>query len=381
MNGDVIVSNIWFDLSPHTVIACFPKVDCQPASGYNSKYKNRVEARPYFGRKDNVWQLLLLHQTAFKYSLVSKLVTDMKKRWDIIGLGALTVDDLFYIDHYPRLNEKLPVKMTQRHGGGLAATALVAAARQGAKSAYCGRLGDDELSIYSLQELEREGVDTALIQHWKGAKPYHSIILVEIPSGSRVILYNSEGVVEPDSSLVTEELIANTRVLFIDNTVYESGVLAAIYARAHGIPVVADIESIDMPDLGKFLSLIDHLIVGIDAARNITHKETVEEMVQELSKAQRAASVVTDGVNGCWVSEYGKAIQHFPAYQVEVVDTTGCGDVFHGAYAAALVRGESIGKSIQVASASAAIKATCFGGREGIPNLNKVEEFIKLNER
>lgn len=303
----------------------------------------------------------------------------MDKRWDIIGLGALTVDDLLYIDHYPQLNEKIPVKMKQRQGGGLTATALVTAVHQGARSAYCGRLGDDELSLYSLQELEREGVDISLIQYWKGAKPIHSIVLVDIPSGSRVILYNSEGVMEPDSSVVTEALITSSRILFIDNTAYKSGLLAAGFAHKHGIPIIADIESINLPDLTGFLNLIDHLIVGIDTARAITHKQTVEDMVNELSNTQRAACVVTDGVNGCWYSEYGGAVHHFPAYQVAVVDTTGCGDVFHGAYAAALVRGESVSKSIQVASASAALKAICCGGRGGIPNLATVEDFLKLN--
>jgi len=88
---------------------------------------------------------------------------------------------------------------------------------------------------------------------------------------------------------------------------------------------------------------------------------------------------MTDGVNGFWYSEYEETVHHFPVYQVAVVDTTGCGDVFHGAYAAAFVRGESFRKSLQVASSSAALKATCYGGREGIPNLAKVEEFLKLN--
>jgi sugar/nucleoside kinase (ribokinase family) len=303
----------------------------------------------------------------------------MDKRWDIIGLGALAVDDLLYLDHYPQLNEKIPVKMKQRQGGGLTATALVTAAHQGARSAYCGRLGDDELSLYSLQELEREGVDTSPIQHWKGAKPFHAIILVDIPSASRVILFNSEGVGEPDSSVVTEDLITSSRILFIDNTAYKSGLLAAGFAHAHGIPVIADIESINLPDLNRFLNLIDHLIVGIDTARAITYKQTVDDMVYELSNPQRATCVVTDGANGCWYSEHGGIVHHFPAYQVPVVDTTGCGDVFHGAYAAALARGESVSKSVQVASASAALKATCRGGREGIPNLATVEDFLKLN--
>jgi sulfofructose kinase len=85
---------------------------------------------------------------------------------------------------------------------------------------------------------------------------------------------------------------------------------------------------------------------------------------------------VTAGERGCWYAEYDGPVQHFPAFQVEVVDTTGCGDVFHGAYIASLAQGESIGRAIQVASASAALKATSGGGRSGIPDRDTVDRFI-----
>ena len=300
----------------------------------------------------------------------------MEKRWDILGFGALAVDDILYLDHFPQANEKMPVRMKQRQGGGLAATAMVAAARQGSTAAYCGRLGDDELSLYSLQELEREGVDISITQRSSGYRPYYSVILVDMTSASRAILYSGEGVGEPDETVITEELIAQCRYLFIDNVTYHASLCAAGFARALGIPVIADIESIDLPDWKQFVRLVDHLIVGIDIARAMTQKESVVEMVQALANPKRAASVVTDGVNGCWSSEYGGPVRHLPAYIVDAVDTTGCGDVFHGAYAAALARGETTSQAIRVASASAALKATCCGGREGIPSVAKVEGFI-----
>ena len=102
-------------------------------------------------------------------------------------------------------------------------------------------------------------------------------------------------------------------------------------------------------------------------------------MVRELATPQSAAGVVTAGANGCWYSEHGGEVHHVPAYQVNVVDTTGCGDVFHGSYAAALARGESASRAVHVASASAAIKATLPGGRQGIPGLAAVEAFLKAN--
>src|SRR5512133_1642860 len=310
----------------------------------------------------------------------------MDKRWDILGFGTLAVDDILYLDHFPQPNEKMPVQQRQRQGGGLTATAMVAAARQGVRAAYCGRLGEDELSLYSLGELEREGVDISTTQRSSGSRPFHAVILVDVPAASRAILYSREGVGEPDETVVTQDLIAGCRFVFIDNNAYYAGLRAAGFARGLGIPVIADIESIELPDWRQFVRPVDHLIVGINTARAMTRAahapaEGVVEMVQALSNletpAPRAASVVTDGENGCWFSENGGPVQHFPAYRVAAVDTTGCGDVFHGSYAAALARGETVSRAIQLASASAAMKATCCGGREGIPGLEGLEQFIR----
>ena len=121
----------------------------------------------------------------------------MKKNWDILGIGIAAVDDLLYVDHYPQPDEKIAVKMKTRQGGGLTATALVAAARQGAKTAFCGCLDDNELSNFIFDEFVREGVDTSLIQKLPGSKPFHSTIIVDQSSGSRTIIYSNEGTFRP----------------------------------------------------------------------------------------------------------------------------------------------------------------------------------------
>jgi sugar/nucleoside kinase (ribokinase family) len=301
----------------------------------------------------------------------------MDKRWDVLGIGVVCVDDLLYLDHFPQPNEKIHIKMKQRQGGGLTGTAIVAAARQGAKAAYCGRLGDDELSQYSLRELEHEGVDTSPTQFSAVNTPSYSVILVDMSCGSRAILSDVSSIKEPDLSVITDALISSSRVLLIDYLSHQAGLRAAEIAHAHGIPVVADLELASLKEVDLFLEQADHLVVGIEFASTFTHKQEVEHMVRELANPHRAACVVTAGANGCWYSEHGGEVHHLPAYQVNVVDTTGCGDVFHGAYAAALARGESVSRAVQVASASAALKAMCCGGREGIPNLVTVENFLK----
>ncbi len=300
----------------------------------------------------------------------------MKKRWDVLGIGTVTVDDLLYVDHHPHADEKLPLITRQRQGGGLTATALVTAARQGAATAYWGCLGDDELSRFTLQEFENEGVDVSQIQRVSGSRPLHSVIIVGNDSGSRSIIYDTEGFAEPKPDSICVEVLANTHVLFIDHYAYYSGMQAADIARSMGIPVVADIETSVLPDLDEFLKHVDHLIVGIGFAKTVSGEQDVEKMLCSLAGIGRAVTVITAGAEGCWYMEGKGDVMHYPAFRMVTVDTTGCGDVFHGAYAAAIARGDSIEHAVQIATASAGIKATRRGGRAGIPDLACVEDFL-----
>jgi sulfofructose kinase len=99
-------------------------------------------------------------------------------------------------------------------------------------------------------------------------------------------------------------------------------------------------------------------------------------MVQALAKAQRACTVITAGNRGCWYTEGNGNVCHYPAFKIDVIDTTGCGDVFHGAYATALALGEGVSQAIAIATASAGLKAARPGGRMGIPDMGTVKEFL-----
>jgi ribokinase len=304
----------------------------------------------------------------------------MDKRWDILGIGAVAVDDLIYVDHYPPADSKIRAQARQRYGGGLAGTALVTAARLGVFPAYCGILGDNELSHYTRQELEREGVDCSQIQVQAEAEPFHSTIIVAQSTVQRTVFSWAKGVIAVRPQDMTDELIAQCRVLFVDHTVVEAALRAVEIARRHNIPVVADIEAERHPRVYDLIPQIDHLILGVDFARKITGEEKPEDMARVLSSVGRACSVVTAGDQGCWYAERDGTVNHFPAFQVQPVDTTGCGDVFHGAYAACLAKGLSVENIIKIASASAAIKATQPGGRRGIPDWPAVQRFLQTKK-
>jgi sulfofructose kinase len=301
--------------------------------------------------------------------------------WDVLGFGVVAVDDLLYVDCYPPPDTKIRMRAQRREGGGLAGTALVAAARLGTKAAYGGILGDDEFSRFTIRELEREGVDCTPVLYRDEARPYRAVIIVDQSTGQRTIFYSADGVIERRPEEMAEELIARCRVLFVDFTVGDGGLRAIQLAHAHGIPVVGDIEQETVPGVETLMRQIDHLIIGVGLAGQLTGETQPDRMVRVLASAERACCVVTGGERGCWYSEHGAAVRHFPAYRVQVADTTGCGDVFHGAYAACIAQGESVPMAIKVATATAGLKATQPGGRTGIPNRATVDRFLREREK
>lgn len=300
----------------------------------------------------------------------------MGKIWDIFGVGTSAVDDLFVVDQFPQPDEKIPVRSFHRHAGGQTATALVAAARHGARTAFFTRLGEDELSRFTIAELQKEQVDCSFITISPDSQPFYAIVIIDESSASRTILFRSDGVLEPDMNRFNPDWIAQSRVLFIDNNIPYSILRAAQLAREAGVPVIADIESTTIPTLPALLPLIDHLIVSRSFAARLSGKNELENMMAALAPSTRLCTAITAGESGCWYQARGKPICHMPAYSVKVVDTLGCGDVFHGTYAAAIARGESIDRAIIIATASAGIKAAQPGGRTGVPSLADVEQFI-----
>lgn len=297
---------------------------------------------------------------------------------DVLGLGCVAVDDLKYVAAFPAADGKQQVIGRQRQCGGLTATALVAAARLGARCAFAGVLGDDDLSQFALACLRREGIDLTHVVRQPTARPIHSTIVVDETRQTRAILYDLEGAVGASPCEPSEDLIRAARVLFVDPLGVEGMIRAARIARAANVAVVADFESDEHPRFGELLALVDHLILSADFARRITGQDDPAAAVQALWSADRAAVVVTCGSAGCrYLTAESSRVVRQPAFAVEAIDTTGCGDVFHGAYAAALAVGMPPAERVRFASAAAAIKATVRGGQAGIPDRAAVERFLR----
>jgi sugar/nucleoside kinase (ribokinase family) len=268
------------------------------------------------------------------------------------------------------------IRRCERQCGGLTATALVAAARLGSRAAYAGTLGEDELSRFVCAQLAQEGVDVSLVRRRPDARPIHSIIIVDEGRLTRTIFYDLEAVYGAEPGWPDAGVIRAAGSLFVDHFGVEGMSWAARVAREAGVPVVADLERGEMPGFPELLALVDHLIVSHAFAALLTGEIELAVAATRLWRADRRAVVVTAGEEGCWyVTDDGPA-RHQPAFRVQAVDTTGCGDVFHGAYASALVRGLAIPDVIRFASAAAALKAMRRGGQAGIPDRREVEALL-----
>ena len=298
--------------------------------------------------------------------------------FDILGLGCAAVDDLCYVEHFPGPDANTPVLRRERQCGGLTATALVAAARLGAACAYAGSLGDDDLSHFVEDALRRAGVDIRSVVRRAAARPVYSVIVVDETAGTRNIFYDLQGAVGADAEQPAEEVVRAARVLFVDYLGLDGVMRAARIARAAGIPVVADMDGDVTPRLREVVALVDHLILSRAFAQKLTGLADPARSAAALWAAERRVVIVTEGERGCWYLEPGSPAEpvHCPAFRVPVVDTTGCGDVFHGAYAAALAQGAALADRVAFASAAAALKAMRRGGQSGVPTRATVEEFL-----
>ena len=296
------------------------------------------------------------------------------ERFDILGLGCAAVDDVLYVPSFPRADEKVKVARALRRCGGLTGAALVTAARMGATCAFAGCLGTDEASQCVADHFAREGIDVSHAPRLAAARVVTSTIVVGQDIGSRNIFYQADGLIGAHDDLPPDEVIRNTRVVFIDQYGMKGNLRAARLARSVGASVVADFEDGSDPGFQEVLGLVDHLIISKDFACRTMCAPDPAQAARALWQTSRAAVIITDGPNGCWSLSSGgdSTVRRHPAFLVTAKDTTGCGDVFHGAYAACLARGDCLEDRIRFASAAAALRA-----KEGkIPRRVAVEHFL-----
>ncbi|PKO15480.1 MAG: carbohydrate kinase family protein [Chloroflexi bacterium HGW-Chloroflexi-10] len=296
--------------------------------------------------------------------------------FDVLGLGMSTIDILTTVSHLPKSNEVYAAEEIHVQGGGPVATALVALSVLGANAAYSGTIAPDKWGEMILQEFSQYQINTREAHLTAFGSSPVSVILIEKDTGHRAILYKKSDLPELQPEYLTPKMIASAKILHLDGVHLQAAIHGAILARENNVPVSFDGGAGEIWDgIELLLPLVNILVVARQFATRVTGFEDPLLAGPELLKCGANEVVITDGEKGCWYWDKNLSL-HQPAFKVNVIDTTGAGDTFHGAYLYGYLQGWDPQKRLKFASAVAAIKCTRIGGRSGIPDRQQTEKFI-----
>ena len=297
---------------------------------------------------------------------------------DVIGLGASTVDILSLVDHLPEEDEDMRADDINVQGGGPVATALVTLARLGARTAMIDAIGDDWRGSLIRDEFQREGMPVQYLRIRGGSTSPASCILVKRDNGARSIMWAPGSAPELSASDLPKDAIASAKVLHVNGRHWEACMAAVRIARDAGVLVSFDGGAGRYrAQLDELVPLTDICIVARDFAEKYTRKSDLEDTAGKLLDAGPQLVVMTGGTAGSWVYPREGQAFHQPAYHMpRLVDTTGCGDSYHGAFLFGLLRGMELKRTAAFASAVAAINTQQLGGRRGLPTYDEVNAFL-----
>jgi sulfofructose kinase len=302
--------------------------------------------------------------------------------FDVVGLGCHAVDHLCLMDLFPPEDQKTQVEAIEMQGGGNVATALVTVTRLGGSAAFHAVVGDDPYRESIMVAFEKEKVNTDYLIVKQGSNPL-ALILINRKRGTRTIMYTKRGVPSLSADEVDRGLINRAKVLLIDFYYPEASLEAARIARTADIPVVVDAEK-PSALAADILEMCTHVIASCEFARHYTgvaEESDHETLLRAFADRLKSPFVcITLGREGAVALNHHAArlfLQH--AYTVDTVDTTGAGDVFHGAFAFFLARGETLEEAVRYAAACSAMKCRALGGRRGIPTMDELARFLEVH--
>lgn len=298
-----------------------------------------------------------------------------KQRSCIVGFGIACMDYIVVAPHTPPGGRSDATDFCIQ-GGGLTGTSIVAAARLGATTKLLGRLGADESGDQVVRDLREEGVDVDDLIQVPGAQSLVSVVIVDSETAERTIYSRLDVDIDCPADLINLQPVREADAVVLDPHWKEGAMLVVQTARAAGVPTVCDVNNpVRHKDL---LALCDYPIISRHAALRLVDTGDIGDALRAIRALGCRGAVITCGEDGAYYSgENGDG--HVPAFEVDAVDTTGAGDVFHGAFAFALTRGCGLRDCVTLASAVSAIKCTRIGGRAGIPSYDQTLHFLSTH--
>ena len=296
----------------------------------------------------------------------------------IVGIGACVFDTLYTVPTYPTEDTKMRAVSSKASGGGPVATGLVAAQKLGIDTAYLGVLSDDSGGIFLKKDFEKYGVNTDLIEVRSGFRSFASVLWLCADSATRTCVFDKGDLPPLVLNEAMKKAIADAEILMVDGNEMDAAVEAAKYAQECGTKVLYDCGGL-YAGVERLLAHTDIMIPSEEFALGHTKEATAEAAAKKLYELYSPEIVViTQGKRG-GICYDGKEITPYPIYPAKVVDSNGSGDVFHGAFAAAVVKGFEPIKCCHFSSAVSAIKCMGVGARESVPSFEQVKEYMEEN--
>lgn len=296
----------------------------------------------------------------------------------IVGIGACVFDTLYNIPSYPKEDTKLRATASKTAGGGPVATGLVAAQKLGVDTAYIGILSDDNGGKYLLEDFQKYGVKTDLVVIKSGHRSFASVLWLCTDTATRTCVFDKGNLPSLMLNDVQRQAIRDAELLMVDGNEMDAAIEAAKIARENGTKVLYDCGGL-YEGVEKLLSLTDIMIPSEEFALCHTGCTTAEKAAKKLYEDYGPQVVViTQGKRGGIMYD-GENTVSYPIYPAVVVDSNGSGDVFHGAFAAAVVKGFDNIKCCHFSSAVSGIKCTGVGARESTPDFETTMNYMKEN--
>jgi sulfofructose kinase len=293
--------------------------------------------------------------------------------WDVVGVGANSVDYVYRLPAPPEVqgpHAKMRIESHVVSFGGQMTTALATVASLGLRGKYIGVTGNDHAGDLMRRELVRRGLDVGHVVTRHCPNPF-AVILVDKVSGERIVLWERHEALALQASEIPADVISAARLLHVDDTDQPAAIAAARIGRQAGIHVTSDIDRLT-ERTEELIAAVTIPMFAEHVPPAVTGEADLERALRKIRRTHDGLLCATMGPHGSMLL-VGDRLHVEPANPVETVDTTGAGDVFRGAFIAALLRGDGPGEILRFANAAAAVSVTRRGAMSGVPSRADVE--------
>jgi sulfofructose kinase len=305
--------------------------------------------------------------------------------FDLVGVGLNATDTLLLVSKYPALGGKIAFEREILSPGGQVASALVTCARLGLRTKYIGAVGDDERGRIQMTSLRDAGLNQVSmnlddLEIRTGCPNQSAYIVIDQSTGERTIFWHRPECLSIDPAHITPEKIVGARMLHVDGHDTPAVARAARIAREHGIPVSVDVDNI-YPGFDQVLASVDYLVGSTEfPARWTGERDPFRALERIQEQCGMRVAAMTLGPHGALAREAGK-FTYSPGFVVNCVDTTGAGDVFHGAFCYSVLKGFTVREALEFSNAMAALNCTHLGARGGIASAEEARALVERGAR